>query len=148
MKSVLGKMLQHQFGRRGYTEYKEKLDNRQGMDIFLDIYGQLREQSEAELNHALGELLHTVQTSVRISRNFLYITLGYLVSVMMLTALQLHWLVFDGAMAVLTIAYGYKLLEFLFNRYCDVDVRIVLIYKIALFHRLEESGLQKEEHRV
>ena len=40
----------------------------------------------------------------------------------------------------LTLMYFYKLAEYMRNRYCDRDVRLVLIYKTALFHLLSEEG--------
>ena len=46
------------------------------------------------------------------------------------------------------LIFLYKTCEFVKNRYCDRDIRIVLIYKIALFHLLEESCLQEEQHEL
>ncbi len=118
------------------------------MDIFCDIYRNLCQQSQEDLNDALKELLGYVQMSIRISRNFLYITMGYMVAVAMLLLLELSWMILIPSLAVVSTCYLYKLVEFVRNRYCDRDVRIVLIYKIALFHLLEESCLQKEGHEL
>ena len=52
------------------------------------------------------------------------------------------------ALAATGLCYVYKVMEFMCNRYCDRDVKIVLIYKIALFHLLEESCLQNEGHEL
>lgn len=144
MKSVLGKLIQRRFGGERYTIYTEKLDQRESMDIFCDIYRSLCQQSQDDLNEALKELLGYVQMSIKISRNFLYISMGYIVAVGMLLLLDLSLPVLIPAAVVISSCYMYKLLEFIRNRYCDRDVRIVLIYKIALFHLLEESCLQKE----
>lgn len=114
------------------------------MDIFCDIYGTLCRQSPEDLNEALKELLGYVQMSIRISRNFLYITMGYLVAMGMLILMELSLMVLLPSVAAVSLCYLYKLVEFVRNRYCDRDVRIVLIYKIALFHLLEENCLQKE----
>ena len=43
------------------------------------------------------------------------------------------------ALSILVLVYGYKTIEFLKNRYCDKDVRLVLIYKAALFHLLSNE---------
>ena len=118
------------------------------MDIFCDIYRNLCQQSQEDLNNALKELLGYVQMSIRISRNFLYITMGYMVAMAMLLLMELSWVILLPSLAVVSICYVYKLIEFVRNRYCDRDVRIVLIYKIALFHLLEESCLQKEGHEL
>ncbi len=148
MKSVLGKLIQRRFGCERYTIYTEKLNKKESMDIFCDIYRNLCQQSQEDLNDALKELLGYVQMSIRISRNFLYITMGYMVAVAMLLLLALSWMILIPSLAVVSTCYLYKLVEFVRNRYCDRDVRIVLIYKIALFHLLEESCLQKEGHEL
>lgn len=148
MKSVLGKLIQRRFGCERYTIYTEKLNKKESMDIFCDIYRNLCQQSQEDLNNALKELLGYVQMSIRISRNFLYITMGYMVAMAMLLLMELSWVILLPSLAVVSICYAYKLIEFVRNRYCDRDVRIVLIYKIALFHLLEESCLQKEGHEL
>lgn len=148
MKSVLGKLIQRRFGCERYTIYTEKLNKKESMDIFCDIYRNLCQQSQEDLNNALKELLGYVQMSIRISRNFLYITMGYMVAMAMLLLMELSWVILLPSLSVVSICYVYKLIEFVRNRYCDRDVRIVLIYKIALFHLLEESCLQKEGHEL
>ena len=93
MKSVLGKLIQRRFGCERYTIYTEKLNKKESMDIFCDIYRNLCQQSQEDLNDALKELLGYVQMSIRISRNFLYITMGYMVAVAMLLLLELSWMI-------------------------------------------------------
>lgn len=139
MKSVLGKLLQKEFGRERYRIYIEKLNSKQSMDIFCDIYGSLQEQPEEELNEALYNLLECIQNSIRISKNFLYISLGYIVTVGTLLFMQAAWFLTYPAVIIASLCFGYKFIEYMRNRYCDRDVKIVLIYKIALFHLLEQS---------
>ncbi len=148
MKSVLGKLIQQKFGRDRYTLYTKKLNKKESMDIFCDIYINLQNKTPEDLNEALKELLDTVQVSIRISRNFFYISLGYVVAMVMLVGLHLTWAILCVSAGIVTLGYVYKLLEFIRNRYCDRDVRIVLIYKIALFHLLEESCLQNRGNEV
>ena len=38
VKSVLGKLIQQEFGRESYQLYAEKLERKESMDIFCDIY--------------------------------------------------------------------------------------------------------------
>lgn len=148
MKSVLGKLIQQEFGKDGYARYTEKLNKKESMDIFCEIYEKLRHESSDDLNHALKKLLDSVQVSIRISRNFWYITLGFAVTAVTLLMLGLPAIVLYVAWSVAGVCYLYKAVEFFRNRFCDRDVRIVLIYKIALFHLLEESCLQKEGHEL
>ncbi len=148
VKSVLGKLIQQEFGRESYQLYAEKLERKESMDIFCDIYERLHGKSAAHLNLALKNLLDSVQVSIRISRNFLYISIGYLAAVAALFFIGAADCILYPAVAAVSVCYAYKWLEFIRNRYCDRDVRIVLIYKIALFHLLEENCLQKEGGKV
>lgn len=148
MKSVLGKLIQQEFGRERYAAYTEKLNNKQSMDIFCDIYERLRHESSDDLNYALKKLLESVQISIRISRNFLYIALGFAVTLVTLVFLGLPSVVFVFAGGAAILCFAYKTIEYVRNRYCDRDIRIVLIYKIALFHLLEECCLQNEGHEL
>ena len=144
MRSVLGKLIQHKFGHERYTMYTEKLNKQESMDIFCDIYADLMSQSSESLNEDLKELLGSVQTSIRISRNFFYISLGYVVGVLMLVGLNLLPIVFWVTVGIISLCYLYKVVEFFRNRYCDRDVRIVLIYKIVLFHILDEMCMDRK----
>lgn len=67
VKSVLGKLIQREFGKERYACYADKLKRKQSMDVFCDIYEKLSHSSEEELDLALKGLLDTVQQSIGIS---------------------------------------------------------------------------------
>ena len=141
-------MLEQKFGCERYAIYTEKLNKEESMDIFCDIYSELMCSTSENLNRDLRELLISVQTSIRISRNFFYISLGYVVAMLMLIGLDMIPAVFFAAAGAVSLCYLYKLVEFIRNRYCDKDVRIVLIYKIVLFHILEENMNQSRQKQI
>ena len=66
MNSVLGKLIQKEFGRNKYKIYCSKLDQKECMDIFCDIYLDLNLSSDEHLSDRLLNLLRTVQLSVKI----------------------------------------------------------------------------------
>ena len=132
MVSVLGRLMQKEFGRKRYREYCAKLKEKECMDIFCDIYFVLIENKEEHLDRRLLNLLQTVRLSVTISRLFGVISAGF-------TAAVLFPEIKLVALSILVLVYGYKTIEFLKNRYCDKDVRLVLIYKAALFHLLSNE---------
>ena len=133
MVSVLGRLMQKEFGRKRYREYCAKLKEKECMDIFCDIYFVLIENKEEHLDRRLLNLLQTVRLSVTISRLFGVISAGFTAAVLFLPEIKLV------ALSILVLVYGYKTIEFLKNRYCDKDVRLVLIYKAALFHLLSNE---------
>ena len=118
------------------------------MDIFCDIYGRLSLRSREDLNEALKNLLTSVQESNWISKNFIKVTLGVIAAVLVLLCSELSPVFLYGALTVIGAAYGFKIMEYIRNRFCEVDVKIVLIYKVVLFHLLEENGLQKDVPHV
>lgn len=140
MNSVLGKLIQKEFGRNKYKIYCSKLDQKECMDIFCDIYLDLNLSSDEHLSDRLLNLLRTVQLSVKISQIFFYITAGFVFAILALSLMPALLEVKVAAMGVMMVVYLYKLSEYVANRYCDRDVRLVLIYKTALFHLLSEEG--------
>ncbi len=148
MRSVLGKFIQRKFGKKSYARYRDKLKKKESLEIFCEIYNVLRHESPDELGEALQDLLKSVQISVTISRRFFYVTVSFLVTILALSIMELSEYMLLGTAGVATIFYIYKVVEYICNRYCYSDVRIMLLYKIALFHLLEESSLQKEKHEI
>lgn len=140
MNSVLGKLIQKEFGRSKYKLYCDKLDEKECMDIFCDIYFDLNRSSEEYLSDRLLNLLRTVQLSVKISQIFFYITAGFVAGVLFLSLMPAMVEIKVTALGLLMALYLFKLAEYMANRYCDRDVRLVLIYKTALFHLLSEEG--------
>ncbi len=140
MNSVLGKLIQKEFGKNKYKMYCQKLDRKECMDVFCDIYFNLLRISEENLSDKLLYLLKTVQFSVKISQIFFYITVAFAVSLLILCGMPVLVEVKAVAVGVMAVLYLYKLTEYIQNRYCDRDVRLVLIYKTAVFHLLSEEG--------
>lgn len=140
MNSVLGKLIQREFGRNKYRQYCSKLDQRECMDVFCDIYMDLHRSSEEYLSTKLLDLLRTVQLSVKISQIFSYVTFGFVISLLCLALMPVVFEIRIMAIGVLTVLYVYKLTEYVINRFCARDIRLVLIYKTALFHLLSDEG--------
>ncbi len=140
MKSVLGKLIQKEFGRNKYRIYCYKMDRKECMDIFCDIYHDLNHIPDDNLSDKLLNLLRTVQLSVKISQIFFYVTVGFVLAVLALSLMPVMVEIKSVAIGVLVAVYFYKLAEYVRNRYCDRDVRLVLIYKTALFHVLSDEG--------
>lgn len=137
--SVLGKLIQKELGKEKYQQYCNTLSQKKATDVFCDIYLSLCERDSTELNVMLLRLLDTVKISVSIGKRFLYMVLLYGFIMGCLYFLLPANLIMIVAMAVATVCIGYKTYEFLANRYCDKDVRMVLIYKSVLFHLLENE---------
>ncbi len=141
MVSVLGKLICRELGREKYNHYLKCLDEKQSTEIFCDIYFEICQRTEVDRAQMLLHLLDTVHLSIRISRHFYLMVLSYVIFIIGILILLPFNIVMMGAFSLATICILYKLVEFLINRYCDRDIRMILIYKCVLFYLLgEDSG--------
>ncbi len=139
MTSVLGKLIQRELGREKYVRYRNTLKEKRSTDVFCDIYLSLYEKDIDELSAMLGRLLETVHTSVAISKKFSFLLIAYVFLMGSLFFLLPINVIMISAMAVATVCLLYKVWEFITNRYCNRDVRMVLIYKSVLFHLIDNQ---------
>lgn len=139
MTSVLGKLICKELGKEKYNNYFKSLDSKHATEVFCDIYMELKEKDDEVLNGMLLRLLETVHTSVRISRRFLISVCVYFFTMAVIFFLLPINLIMFLLMSIATGCIVYKVMEFLINRYCDRDIRIVLIYKSVLFHLMQDD---------
>lgn len=139
MTSVLGKLICRELGREKYRDYTKYLKEKRSTPVFIDLYFELRKRDEEAQALMLIRLLDTVQLSVRISRRFSLAVFFYVLVMAALIFLLPFNLIFFIAAAVCTGCILYKAIEFMINRYCDRDIRMILIYKSVLFQLLEQS---------
>jgi hypothetical protein len=137
--SVLGKLICRELGREKYRVYFESLEDRDTTEVFCDIYLELREKDDEMLNQMLVRLLETVHASVRINRRFFFILGIYILTMAMIFFLIPMNVIMFMSMIMATCCLIYKVIEFLSNRYCDKDIRMVLIYKSVLFHLMQDG---------
>lgn len=137
--SVLGKLICKELGKEKYNKYFDCLNERRSTEVFCDIYLELRGKDIVALSEMLSRLLETMHLSVKINRRFLFNVLFYFGTVViMFLVLPKNTIFYVSALAA-TVCLIYKCGEFLRNRYCDKDIRMVLIYKSVLFHLLQED---------
>ncbi len=137
MTNVFQRLLVREFGEKAYrgmvstilTENEDAIIN---MDLTCGICADLYRREPEELTAREERLEEALMHSYRISRTFFPFA-----GCCALLIVLLFLLVNEGyvlAIAVLGIALcaGWKLWEYLMNRYCYVDAKIILCYRIAL----------------
>lgn len=144
MTSVLGKLICKELGKEKYRDYFDSLEERDTTEVFCDIYMELREKDDEALNGMLIRLLETVHVSIRISRRFIFTLCIYILTMGAMFFLLPPNVIMFAAMALATGCLLYKVAEFIINRYCDKDIRMVLIYKSVLFHLMQDEMMQDE----
>ena len=147
MLSVLGKLLCRELGEQKYSMYfryyslfADSCDGKHTELIFRDIYSQLSDKDMYTLHKMLERLLEAVTLSVKISRQYMWVWLSTVLTIiiLLLSPISGLWTV-CGIILVIT-GFGYKSMVFVVNRYCVVDTDIVLLYKTALCHKIMNNS--------
>lgn len=154
MLSILGKLLCRELGEQKYDMYfsyyckyinggEDGIKDRHNEMIFNDIYGQLENKDIYTLHEMLERLLDAVSLSVKISRQYMWVWLGTVLTIIFLIMfpVTLTWTV-CGIFFVI-MSFGYKSMVFIVNRYCFIDANIILMYKMALYHTILTYNVNK-----
>lgn len=137
MSSIFRKLLRRELGRERYAEYvhtlKESLRERkmEQTEIYEDIYHILQDKDKEALNGMNERLNESLLRAFRISKNYGLALLTYLVAFFALAfytvpQVAIPLLIFTG------ILFLGKTYEFAVNKFCYIDVHIILIYKSVL----------------
>ncbi len=154
MLSILGKLICKELGEQKYDMYFEyyssyvnsggdKSAGKHNEIIFKDIYKQLGNKDIYTLQKMLERLLSTIELSVRISRQYMWVWICTVFTILIFIFLPVSpfWTV-TGIFMVIT-CFGYKSLVFIINRYCFIDANIILLYKTALYHMILTYNIRK-----
>lgn len=143
MMNVFQKCLRRQMGNGKYGKYIElcRKDFSQNsvskvaMDskpIFDDMYEEISKESSAGISERMKDLLDTLTTAFRITKQFVFVFIVYLLGNLVLLALELNYYVTCVSILLMGICFLYKLIEFLSNKYCVMDAYLFMIYKSVL----------------
>ena len=154
MVNVLKKMLQQELGKRKYSEYAAhirknlKESKRDTTEVFNDIYMTLREKEAEELAQAQHHLNNSMLMVFKIGKNYLGAFLIYIVAFTLLAEYTVQ-MVAVPAMLLLSILFLVKTYEFVVNKFCYIDARMVLIFRAALERvLLEQRRNMKSQNQI
>ena len=141
MMSILGKLIRNELGEKKYDIYFESYNKskRPNEIVFYDIYTQLKNKDIETLQGMLGRLLDAIELSVRISKQYRWVWLATIVTVILLFILPVPCICSLLGIIIVVGSFFYKSMVFIINRYCFIDVNIVLIYKIVLYQLILKS---------
>ena len=80
----------------------------------------------------LERLLDSMHLALSISKQYLFVLFAYILTIVIILFQGFTWWIAIASIAVLSIAFVYKTLEFIVNKYCFIDAHIVLVYKSVL----------------
>ncbi|MCR5792727.1 MAG: hypothetical protein K6G65_06130 [Lachnospiraceae bacterium] len=151
MPNVFRKFLRKEFGRNRYNQYfisyqrliTGKLDpNREDTEnVFHDLYHVLGDCDRANLERRHDKLMDTLQLAVKIDKQFIFAVIFYFFAIIFLLLQGIEPLILTIALVAITGCFIYKAVEFLANKFCYIDARLILMYKDILdemIHQLKE----------
>ena len=153
MENEFKKLLKYQFGAKNYANFVKNM--KEGMKqtpvehngVYLEIYFLLRSFKAGYLVCRHQQLEQTMLDVLRICRTYIYAVSLYIVAVALLLFLGTVPILTYAGIGILTLFFGFKTGEFVINKYCYVDARIVITYKSVLERLLVEAVEKEREKR-
>lgn len=141
--NVFEKCLRRQMGNEPYNGYMEVCRKnfaqknlsqftRDSRPIFDAMYEQLQGENEAGIAERLRDMVDTLKVAFRITRQFIFVVLTYVMANLVIIMLGLDYYVTCASILLMGICFLYKLVEFLSNKYCVMDAYLFMIYKSVL----------------
>ena len=99
-------------------------------DAFLQYLKGLEEKKR--------DISETLRTAVRITKYFGLVILAYLFGNIILLALDLDYYVTCVSILLMGICFIYKLIEYISNKYCVLDVYLFMLYRSVIDKRTND----------
>lgn len=143
MASVFRRLISREFGVKNYNKYffcyqrlieakKYNSRNLENREIYEDIYNKLKDKDIKALNEMLERLLDAMYLALRISKQYIFSLIFYLVATGFIVFQGLVPWITISALVLMGACFLYKTYEFVVNKYCYIDAHIVLVYKSVL----------------
>lgn len=140
MSNVFRKLISKELGEVNYRRYscyiKRGMENKKGDSqvVFNDMYEKLIVRDIKSIAKMHERLNDTMILAFRISKNYFFAFLFYFASSVFLIAKEIQPELTIIALVLMSMCFVYKTYEFLANKFCYIDARIVLVYKTVLDH--------------
>ena len=139
------KLLKSQFGKKNYADFVRSVKT--GVqsntiihkEVYQAIYRRLRTQKQGALVYQHRMLEEAIFRVVRIGKTYAFAVGLYLLAVLLLLVYGTVPVLTYTGLALVTLAFAVKTAEYIGNKFCYVDVRIILTYKSALERLIVES---------
>ena len=138
MSNVFKKLISRELGDANYHRYfssvKKNLETKMGdsQTIYNDMYEKLRDRDLKSITKMHSRLNDTMILAFRISKNFFFSFIFYLIATMVVIAKVQQQELVITALGLMSMCFVYKIYEFVANKFCYIDAQIVLVYKAVL----------------
>jgi hypothetical protein len=148
MESVFKRLIRFEFGEKSYykffllckmyfeNKYLKSEDN-QNIDswllpIYIDIFEQVKEKEPDAVNKMRDRLKEALELGIRIKRNFIYAFLFFLGAVLLIFMQGFPIIITWVSITAMVICFLFKVYEYVINKYCLIDLQIIMVYKLVL----------------
>lgn len=143
LSSVFKKLITKELGASRYNKYffcyqkliiEKKYDSTKlsNQEIHDDMYNTLKDRDIVTLQKMLERLLDCMHLALSISKQYMFILFAYVLTIVLILSQGFLWWITVCSIALLSIAFIYKTIEFIVNKYCFIDAHIILVYKSVL----------------
>jgi len=138
MANVFKKLIRKELGEVNYHRYssyiKKNIDNKMGDSqiIFNVMYEKLKYRDIKSISKMHRRLNDTMLLAFRISKNFIFAFLFYLLASIYLILRNMSPELTAISLILVNICFIYKIYEFISNKFCYIDAQIILVYKAVL----------------
>lgn len=156
MSSVFKKLITKELGASRYNKYffcyqkliiEKKYDSTKlsNQEIHDDMYNTLKDRDIVTLQKMLERLLDCMHLALSISKQYMFILFAYILTIVLILSQGFLWWITVCSIATLSIAFIYKTIEFIVNKYCFIDAHIILVYKSVLDELILYRAKQMQE---
>ena len=144
--NVFQKCLRRQMGNQVYHSFYKKcaekfsqsnlsqLNTNDG-HLHDALYECIKKDDFEGLEEKKRDISETLRTAVRITKYFGLVILAYLFGNIILLALNLDYYVTCVSILLMGICFIYKLIEYISNKYCVLDVYLFMLYRSVIDKR-------------
>lgn len=143
MVNVFRKLIRREFGDKKYNQYvgsyhrkmlEKNFDyrNLQNEEIYNDIYNNLKDKDLESLKKMFDRLTEAMLMVVKISRTYFTNLIVFLAGAFFLISRDLVPWVTIVSIILMGCCFLYKTYEYVTNKFCYIDARIIIVYKSVL----------------
>lgn len=144
MSNVFRKLIQKEFGVENYFKYyfqyqdiiygekREEITQPGKKEVYDQMYEIVVRKDKASLNIMKERVENTAAMAFGISKYFVFVVLAYLLSTLILLAVEIPTYILITGMTGVTVCFAGKTIEYMSNRYCFIDAYLFNVYRDVL----------------
>lgn len=152
MNGIFKKLLRRELGIRRYESYCDdirKLEDRTAYTakLYMDMYRMLAQQDTASLQKRKANMEEAIVRTFDICRQYITVLFASVVTLFLLYFINPAHEILMLLSLIWFLGFGAKTLEYITNRFCFVDAKLMLVYQ-AVLEQLCGTRIRKPTEKV